>query len=539
MTSAPSPASAGPRPRAVPRLVLAVCCAIYAVLVASHWNRGYIDFGDGNYIYIAWRMAEGVTIYRDILAPQPPMHLVTGMWLVKLSALLGTPMIFAFRAFSLLLHVATAVLVYAGANRLARHRHAEPAVSQAPGAWAAAIYLLLPLGFWWGMGYQSEPLEMVFFMSAFVLFLRWTRPAMVAAGVLMALATLTNMSAAPYTLFCAGYLAVRRPRLLAAYLVPCVALLVGVAVVMEARTGAYMENVILNQVGSFPRAEFLPAGQTLFTYAWGKVVREGMDVFILQGGFVVLALMGLLRYARRGEPTAREFSVFYGFFAMCSILYVSKGGTMDYIFTIGEPFVAIFAGLLLWHFWRKHMAGWTRRLSWGDWTPVAVAMTLAALAVVMMGRGLSHSWATLKQRTYELDEHASLRVADTIRRNVPPDGLVLAPPFYAVLAERRIVEDYSEVLLWQIKYHNEVHDGVRGRGVETTERVAEMLRQRRVDFVVLDLDQTGSIRPIREAIDAAYEPARTTELRTLNTRLMFYRPKAAPGDAATTATAAN
>ena len=512
----------------LPRAFLILCCAVYAVITAIHWNYGYIDFGDGNYIYISWRMAQGTMVYRDILAPQPPMHLYTGMMLVKLAALLGTPMILAFRSFSLLLHMATAMLVYLSANRLARPAENDPRpASAAPGAWAAAIYLLLPLGFWWSMGYQSEPLEMVFIMAAFVLFLRFSPGAMAGAGTLMALATLTNMTAAPYTLFCAGYLAVRRPRLLLAYLLPCVALLVAVSAVLEWRTGAYLENVIMNQVGSFPREEFLPAGQTLYSYAWGKIVREGMDVFILEGGFIVLGLLGLLQYSRRGEPEACEFATFFGFFAMCSILYVSKGGTVDYIFTIGEPFTAAFAGIFLWEFTRKNLSGWRRAISWRNWTPIAAAMATAALAVLLLGRGLSHSYDTLKQRTYEQDEAGAKMVADAIRKNVPEDGLVLAPPYYAVLAERKIVEDYSEILLWQLKYHNEVFDKERGRGVETTERIAQKLRDKQVDFVVLDLNQTGKIKPIADAIAAAYEPARIKELATLNTRLMFYRPKGA------------
>jgi hypothetical protein len=155
-------------------------------------------------------------------------------------------------------------------------------------------------------------------------------------------------------------------------------------------------------------------------------------------------------------------------------------------------------------------------------------MATAALTVLLLGRGLSHSYDTLKQRTYEQDEAGAMMVAEDIRKNVPEDGLVLAPPYYAVLAQRKIVEDYSEILLWQLKYHNEAFDKVRGRGVETTERIAQSLREKKVAFVVLDLNQTGKIKPIADAIAASYEPVRIKELRTLNTSLMYYRPKGAP-----------
>ena len=101
----------------------------------------------------------------------------------------------------------------------------------------------------------------------------------------------------------------------------------------------------------------------------------------------------------------------------------------------------------------------------------------------------------------------------------------MSPPYYAFLAQRRIAEDYSEIFLWSLKYHNEKLDGIRGRGVETVERIARLLNEKKIAFVVLDLDQTGRIPEIREALDRNYIPVRQDELRTLNTRLMFYEPK--------------
>jgi hypothetical protein len=198
---------------------------------------------------------------------------------------------------------------------------------------------------------------------------------------------------------------------------------------------------------------------------------------------------------------------------------------MDYIFTIGEPFVAVFCGYLLFHFHRKHTAGLFHGFTWRDSAPLAGLAAGMALAVAFLAPGVAHSWATLKQRTYELDAHTTMQVVDQIRRNTPPDGLIRAPPYYAFLAQRRIAEDYSELFLWTLKYLNELQDGQRGRGVQTVERIANLLREKKIAFIVLDLDQTGKIPEIRQAIDENYEPKRLQELRTLNTRLMFYAPK--------------
>jgi hypothetical protein len=318
---------------------------------------------------------------------------------------------------------------------------------------------------------------------------------------------------------------VRRPRLALPYAVPLVGVVAAVTVWMQWRTGAYLENVILNQVGSFPRPELLPPGQTLWTYAWGKIVREGTDVLNLEGGFIALALLGLVRFARKGDATVREYAAWYAFFALCSIIYVSKGGTMDYIFTIGEPFVAVFAGYLGFHFGRKHLAGWWAGFGWRDLSPVAGVFAGAMLLAALVAPGIQHSGLTLRQQTYELNEYETATIVDMIRANSKPDGLVLAPPMYAFLAERRIPEDYSEIFLWSLKYQNERTDGVRGRGIETAERIAAQIAARKVDFIVLDLAQTGRIPEIRQAIEANYQPLRENEFRTLNTRLMFYRSR--------------
>ncbi|MCA9426139.1 MAG: hypothetical protein KC994_13745, partial [Candidatus Omnitrophica bacterium] len=57
---------------------------VYILIIRVPFNHAYLDFGDGNYQYISWRMTEGVSLYTDILSPQPPFHLWTGAALVKL-----------------------------------------------------------------------------------------------------------------------------------------------------------------------------------------------------------------------------------------------------------------------------------------------------------------------------------------------------------------------------------------------------------------------------------------------------------------------
>lgn len=52
--------------------------ATLAVLLATAWAyargaTGYVDNGDGYYLYAARRMAQGAALYRDVMGTQPPV----------------------------------------------------------------------------------------------------------------------------------------------------------------------------------------------------------------------------------------------------------------------------------------------------------------------------------------------------------------------------------------------------------------------------------------------------------------------------------
>src|SRR4030065_752719 len=72
---------------------------LYFSLMLGFISPAYLDFGDGNYLYISWRITHGVTIYQDILSPQPPLHLFLGTILLKLGNLIDNPL-FIIRLFT-------------------------------------------------------------------------------------------------------------------------------------------------------------------------------------------------------------------------------------------------------------------------------------------------------------------------------------------------------------------------------------------------------------------------------------------------------
>ncbi len=502
---------------------------LYAGIMIPSWNLGHLDFGDGNYMYISWRVANGALLYQDILAPQPPIHFLIGCGLIKLGGLFSHPL-YAFRLYSLLLHLLSMFLVYSCTVRMATGDDRDCSGQwRAAGVWAALLYLLVPIGYWWTSGYQSEPTEMAFILGAFYLVMYFKGWQAFFAGVLMALAVLTNMTAAPYALFIGFGLLIRKPRLSLSYWAAFVPIVFLTFFAMEQWTGACIENVFQNQVGSYPRPELLPKGVGVTGYFRNKLLTEGLDILHLEGGFILLGLFGMLTYITRGSVSTRirEFVATFTFCAMLSFLYVTKGGTVDYIFSIAEPFVAIIGGWFILWYWRMGapIMG-TLKPSGDNLSMCAWWGSMLLILIVILYPGMSHNYATWAQKSYECPEYETMQIVREITDAAPNENdLVLVPPHYAFIAQRKIALDYSELLLWTLKYLNENLDKVDGRAKQTVRKLANMITKGEIAFIALDLNQTAKIPEIKTAIDTYYKPLREKPVRTLNTSLEFYVPR--------------
>lgn len=494
-------------------LALLALMAAYATVVALALSPAYIDLGDGNYLYTASRMADGLTIYRDFLSPQPPMHLVVGSWLIRLGRLWGQPLM-TVRVFSILLRLAAIGWVFLLARRVTQ--------SAWGGCIAAAVMAVLPIGFWWNMGYQSEHQEIFYLLGALVFLLPHRALPMVLAGAMTALAVLTNMTAAPYAFACLVYLVVRcRWRLLVCFAAPLAAIVALVAGYYEIRTGAYLENVIFNQVGSYPQ------GDAFWPYVWGKLSGQGMKILALEGGWIALGLLGLALYNRTDMRREREFLVWYALVLLLSVVYVTKGGTMDYIFTIGEPMVAVFAAHFLAHFfYPSTFRRFFRRPLWNDTSSVPQFLFIAFLFIVVAAPGMHFIALTLRQETYEQPAEGVERVAYFIRKHSKPGDRILAPPYYAFLTDRLLVEEYSELFLWGMKYRNERAQGIAGAGVMKVRAIEKALKEKAIPIVVADTGNALilSTPEIRNAVAEHYEPLLDKPYRTLNFRIQIFVP---------------
>lgn len=467
MTNTPHPlppVEVVPPPTAQPRLFsrpvavwvgLGALALIYGLTTGPLISRAYIDLGDGNYLYTSSRMADGLMIYRDFLSPQPPLHLLTGSALIRLGRFLEAHCgledgpLMTVRVFSRVLHLLTMLCIWGLGRRLTGNRWG--------GILAATLYLLLPLNFWWSLGYQSELLEILWLYGALGCFVRFRPAPMAAAGALMGLAVLTNMTAVPYAAANLVFLCVRHgwglgnPRrggwkLVGCYLLPFLLVTGAFISYYELRTGAYFLNVVSNQVGSYPKGGF-------WGYAVGKVLSQGGKILVNEGGFILIGLFGLMAYNRRERGLEREYLVWYALALLLSVLYVTKGGTMDYIFTLGEPVLALFGAYFLTRFFRPGFWSRYRPASlWHDtalFPQIAFGLLLAIAAFALPARFYSD---TLRQRQFEQSEEGLDLVAHYIERYSKPGDTIVSDPYYAFITRRLLAEEYSELFLWTLKY---------------------------------------------------------------------------------------
>jgi hypothetical protein len=353
----------------------------------------------------------------------------------------------------------------------------------------------------------------------------------------------------------------------------------------------YLSNVVLNQVGSFPRADVL--GYSPLIYFKNKVVGEGAKVLALEGPLIFAALAAIAlgwheRAARFGRDSDEyrqwEYAAWYALGMLLSIGFVMKGGTVNYIFVLGEPAVAIFGadaivrmrrwiagggegpdaellraraplvarvvaactGVVLgigagFHTrsWLVGVlaagilgAGFERFAAGAPWlqekarTRTGRVLAGAALAVALLWPDAWHNVRlTMTEVQCELPAERVRELMDIIEAHSEPGDPILAPPFYAYMTHRTVAAELAENYLWQIKFINDMADGVEGEGVLKMQELGRLLREQRVPLVLLDVNQTGRIPVVRDAIEQAYRPLSDAPYPSRNTQLGLYVPE--------------
>jgi hypothetical protein len=235
------------------------------------------------------------------------------------------------------------------------------------------------------------------------------------------------------------------------------------------RTGAFFQNVILNQVGTYPSD--YPGG--LLAYFVHKLTREGRNVLRAEGVWVALAILGLLWAAALRRPVTLR-SIYIGLYSLgglLSITYVTKGGTVDYIFCLGEPFVGIWAAWTL-----MEMARVLNLRARGLGTVLAAVIFLLGCWQVR-----PYLWRYMSQAGFEWPRDRMRLVVEQIEAHSGPDDLILAPPHFAFITQRRLVEDFSSTYLWYTKWR--LGDP---EGLAMMERIGAAIAEGRVALVAIN-----------------------------------------------------
>jgi hypothetical protein len=242
-----------------------------------------------------------------------------------------------------------------------------------------------------------------------------------------------------------------------------------------------------------------------------------------------------------------EYALWYALGMLLSWGFVMKGGTVNYIFVLGEPAVALFAAdasarLFRWiqkpstetlrGFFSGSTFGSLKRVRFSFTTPIL----LVVFPLVMVGCFLSYPnlfksaklattniMLTLTKRQSEIPADVTQDMIEWIAAHTEPGDVILAPPFYAYLTDTTVAGELAENYLWQIKYYNEtIVDGVEGEGTLKMREVARLLRNREVSVVLLDMKQTGQVPFIQDA--AAQNYTVVDEFNTRNTPLLVMLP---------------
>lgn len=526
-----------PLPKVLTTGWLVLLGLIICALTIPNWDGTYWDFGDGNYLYVGGRILDGLVPYRDILAPQPPLHQVAAavcQWVGEV--LFGSALIGA-RAYTLLLRLTCGFLIFLIGREWFR--------SDAHGLIAATLYLFLPIGFWWSIGVQSENIELVFLLFAFLGILKLEKKWLLWAGAASALAMHCNMTALPYFLSNALFLLVRRPKLFRWYMLTSLPVWFVIAAATWLWAGPdYLDNVIFNQVGSFPREEI--TGQPFMQYAWDKINSQGKEVIKLEGQFIVIGLIALairwvqsLQTLERNSDAFRrfEYAAWYCIGMLLSICFTAKGGTVNYIFVLGEPAVALLAADGFVRFCSAIAVRVTPQESANTIQPAAILTCSVVLILLVTFRTMTADNLSMTldgiQAELPYEEQIGIgkpmrllsTVVETeafIKSETKPGDLILASPFYAWKTDRIVAGEFAETYLWYIKYINEDYDiknGLRsepGPAILKVQELTQLIRERKIKLILLDDVLTGKIPPIRNAILRNYQLHPTTPI--LNSR---------------------
>ncbi len=439
-------------------LLLAV---LYGIAMWRIYSTQQTDVGS-DYAYASWRMSRGAMLYRDVLGQQTPLLYVLGAVVYRVWSRPD-----AFLAIALAVRIITVVGVWL----LAR----ASGFGAVFAAVAVIMYMLLPMGFLFDVRFEPNILITCGGVLCTLTLTRLSSRRALLAGAGCAVFVLAKLTFAPLALALGAYLlftrrSLARPFILAAVGTLLTATLVGYGVIGP----AYIDGAYLAHAGS--------------TLSAPNFVMSLRYVCNVEGMTALAALAGALLALRQKGP--RRLLAFYLVGGLMTLGATISAGSLAPEMLAAEPAIALCAALAV----RDALLAWRQGRTA---RPVYARVAPFMVAVLVAGQFLEAR--DDMQAVASARPSLGLNCAARLLERAASTGLpVIAPPYAAFLAQRRLVVGLSDTFNWTIRVR-------RGDSVARAQVgvVVDLLRHRRVSVVMMDDDHPLPPR-VTAAIGAYY-----------------------------------
>lgn len=442
--------------------LVALLTGLYALVMWHVLPATQTDVG-ADYAYTAWQMSQGARLYHDILGQQTPL-----LYLLGAAAYRLWPRPDTFLVLALALRSCTVLGIFA----LARACRLSLSFSAA----ACAVYLLLPMGFFFGAHFEPNVLITLGGVLCTLTLTQLSSRRAAFAGIACAAFILAKLTFIPLACALAIYLLITRRSLLYPFVLALFGALAAAIALGYWLVGPdFIRGAVLAHVGS---TLSLSNAAVSLRYLWTVE------------GITILAAIAGGALSVRGNVSVRLIA-FYLIGSAATVVATFSIGSLAPETLMAEPAIALCATLAL----RRIVCAWRDRAGSGR-VAYRLLPLLVALLVVGQVQEARDNWLTAGASPSSGLSCTVTALTHGATARTP----VIAPAYAAFLAQRPLVEGISDFFNWSIRVR-------RGDAVALAQArtVAQMLQQRRIPLVIVTPDLPLPPKDQR-ALSAAYVP---------------------------------
>lgn len=444
--------------------LVALLTGLYALVTWHVLPATQADVG-ADYAYTAWQMSQGVRLYHDVLGQQTPL-----LYLLGAAAYQLWPRPDTFLVLALALRSCTVLGIFT----LARAYRLSPSF----GAAACVVYLLLPMGFFFGAHFEPNVLITLGGVLCTLTLTRLSSRRAIIAGIACAAFILAKLTFIPLACALAIYLLVTRRSLLYPFVLALLgALAAAIALGYWLAGPDFIRGAVLAHVGS---TLSLSNAAVSLRYLW---TMEGLTILAAIAG-------GALSV--RGSDSERLIA-FYLIGGAATVVATFSVGSLAPETLMAEPAVALCATLALW----RIVCAWRDRAG-SERIVYRLLPLLVALLVVGQVQEARDNWLTVAGASPSSGLSCTVTA---LTHGATARTPVITPAYAAFLAQRPLVEGISDFFNWSIRVRR--GDAV---AVAQARTLAHLLQGRRIPLVIVTPDLPLPSQDQR-VLSAAYAPA--------------------------------